>query len=365
MNDVNVLDIRESLDQGFTLPATWYWDPDIYALEQERIFRRSWQYAGVAARIPSPGDYFTFRIADVPVVVLRDHLGQVRAFVNVCRHRGNEVVQGSGHRETLQCPYHAWTYDLDGGLRAAPRSDREPNFDRTELSLVPASIEQWQQFLFVNLDQDAAPLADGITDLSNLVVRTGLDLSALHLFKRTEFVVEANWKATAENFLECYHCAVVHPSFSALIDVGPDGFWSQACDQALMQVGRLRASTVGGTTRPYDATGQVTELHSHLIWPNFAINFPPGPPSMSALSMTPIDSERTLFIMEYYFEQGIDEGQALGMVAWAEEVGQEDFAILMTLQRGLRSRTVDRGRLLLESEGLIHHFQKLVCAALS
>ena len=122
-------------------------------LEQERIFRRSWQYVGVAADVAEPGTVLHVpRRRDVPVVVLRDREGELRAFVNVCRHRGHEIVSGCGRRETLQCPYHAWTYGLDGSLRAAPRSDREPGFDAGDWSLLPVLVDTWGPLVFVNPD---------------------------------------------------------------------------------------------------------------------------------------------------------------------------------------------------------------------
>src|SRR2546423_12050957 len=119
------------LRPGVSLPWTWYTDAEIARHEQERIFRRSWQYAGHTGQA-APGGYFTCRAGDIPIVVTRTADGELRAFLNVCRHRGFELVQGEGRRETIQCGYHAWTYGLDGSLRAAPRSDRESDFEGAE-----------------------------------------------------------------------------------------------------------------------------------------------------------------------------------------------------------------------------------------
>ncbi|MBW3592715.1 MAG: Rieske (2Fe-2S) protein, partial [Actinobacteria bacterium] len=145
-----------ALVDGYTLPASWYSDPDVLRREQERIFRRSWQYAGRAEELADPGDYVTCRAGDVPVVVVRDEGGELRAYVNVCRHRGHEVASGAGNRRTLQCPYHAWTYGLDGALLAAPRTAREPGLEKSELSLLPTSVETWGPFLFVHPDPAAS-----------------------------------------------------------------------------------------------------------------------------------------------------------------------------------------------------------------
>ncbi len=182
LGDRMAIGVREGVEQGYTLPASWYEDPAVYRLEQERIFRRTWQYAGHVDRVARPGDYFTCRAGDVPVVVVRDRAGNVNAFVNVCRHRWTEVVQGSGHRETLQCPYHAWTYDLDGSLRAAPRCELEPGFDKSEYGLLPVKVDTWGPFVFVNPDLDAAPLAEMLGELPEIVARSGLDFDSVVLY---------------------------------------------------------------------------------------------------------------------------------------------------------------------------------------
>ena len=130
-------EIRERLEAGYTLPAGWYSDSAILALERDRIFKHTWQYACVTAELSEPGDYFATKAGTIPVVLVRDKEGDLKGFVNVCRHRGHVVMQGSGHRETLQCPYHAWTYGLDGCLLKAPRSEREPGFDADNYSLFP------------------------------------------------------------------------------------------------------------------------------------------------------------------------------------------------------------------------------------
>ena len=162
--------------------------------------------------------------------------------MNVCRHRGSTVVEGAGNRKTLQCPYHAWTYGLDGRLRAAPRADFE--LGRTS-ALEPVRLERWGPFLFVNADADAEPLADWLGPVPAQVAELGLDVDALQFHHRAEWSVAANWKVVAENFLECYHCAVAHPGFSALVDVSPDAY--------RLEVGRLHSTQIGpardGATR--------------------------------------------------------------------------------------------------------------------
>jgi phenylpropionate dioxygenase-like ring-hydroxylating dioxygenase large terminal subunit len=207
-----------------TLPYRWYTDGEVLARERERLFAHSWQYAGHTGQLAEPGSFFTFRNAHIPLVVVRDREGVLRAFVNVCRHRGAEVVSGAGRCTTLQCHYHAWTYGLDGSLRAAPRSDGAPEFDRDALGLRPAQVDTWGPFLFVNADAHAPPLADTLGDLPRIVRERGLDVDALAFHERVDYSLDANWKVAVENYLECYHCAVAHPSFSDVIDVRPDRY---------------------------------------------------------------------------------------------------------------------------------------------
>ncbi|HEY7356381.1 MAG TPA: aromatic ring-hydroxylating dioxygenase subunit alpha, partial [Ktedonobacterales bacterium] len=212
--------LRAALEAGYTLPAAWYTDPKVFKREQKRIFRRTWQYVGLAEQISQSGDFFTARVDDVPIVILRDAEGLLRAFVNVCRHRGSQLLpDGCGHRTTLQCLYHAWTYNLDGTLRAAPGSKDEPGFKPEELSLLPIQIADWGPFLFVNLDPQAPPLTRVLGELPQLVAATGLPLAAITRRVSRTYDIKANWKVVVDNYLECYHCPIAHKGFSDLIDL--------------------------------------------------------------------------------------------------------------------------------------------------
>jgi phenylpropionate dioxygenase-like ring-hydroxylating dioxygenase large terminal subunit len=131
-----------------TLPWSWYEDPAVARLERDRIFRRAWQYAGRRDELTAPGSYAATHVAGLPVVLTRDRDDVIRAFANVCRHRGAIVASGAGERGTLQCPYHAWTYGLDGCLRAAPRTKGEPGFPLDRLGLVPLAVGEWGPFVF-------------------------------------------------------------------------------------------------------------------------------------------------------------------------------------------------------------------------
>jgi len=161
-----------------TLPWAWYADPEVLRREGERIFARTWQYVGRLGQVAEEGSYFAAVAGEIPVVVTRARDGELRAFLNVCRHRGHLVASGEGRRESLQCPYHAWTYGLDGQLRAAPRSEREPDFVLDEIALAPVQVDTWGPMIFVNPDLDAAPLADALGDMPRRLAEI-VDVDAL------------------------------------------------------------------------------------------------------------------------------------------------------------------------------------------
>jgi choline monooxygenase len=343
-----------------TLPWDWYVDPAVLRLEQERVFRRTWQYAGRAAQAAEPGAFFTCRAGDVPVVVVRGRDGELRGFVNVCRHRGSLVCEGEGRRETLQCPYHAWTYDLDGSLRAAPRADREPAFDREAFGLVPVGVGLWGPFVFVNPDADAAPLADTLGELPELVAAAGIDLDGLAFHHRSATELAANWKVCSENFLECYHCQVAHPGFSQVVDVGPDAYRLEESNLFSSQFGPVRSEPRG----TFDPAGEIPRGQFHFLFPNVTINVMPGRPNLSIGPVLPSGPERTERFLDYFFAADEDDAWIAELMEFDDQVGREDTVLVERVQRGVRSGAVEHGYLLAESERLVAHFQRLLVARL-
>ena len=315
--------------------------------EQVRIFRPSWQYVGHAGMVERPGDFFTSQAGRIPVVVARAEDGRTRAFVNVCRHRGSTIAEGAGNRRTLQCPYHAWTYDLDGRLRAAPRAD----FDVEGMGLEPVRLERWGPFLFVNADAEAEPLAEWLGAVPAQVSELGLDVDALRFHHRSEWSVAANWKIVAENFLECYHCAVAHPGFSKLVDVSPGAY--------RLEVGRLHSTQIG------PARDGARRSQFHFVWPNTGINLFPGEPNLSIGPFLPAAADRTDRFLDYFFGPDVGETWITELLELDDEVGREDTALVERVQLGAGSGAIAEGRLLGDAERLVAHFQGLVREALT
>jgi phenylpropionate dioxygenase-like ring-hydroxylating dioxygenase large terminal subunit len=343
-----------------SLPWSWYVDDAVLRDEQERIFRRAWQYAGRADQIGEPGTFFTSRAGLLPIVVTRDREGSLNAFVNVCRHRGFEVARGEGKRGALQCGYHAWTYGLDGRLRAAPRADREPDFDLDGVSLVPVQVDTWGPFVFVSPDPSAPPLAETLGELPDLVASAGLDVEGLRFHHRAESEVDANWKVVCENFLECYHCAVAHPAFSAMVDVAPDAYILEADGLVSTQLGPLRENGTHG----YDPSGEVERGQFHFLWPNLAINILPGRPNLSIGSINPVTPARTARFLDYFFAADADKAWIEELVAFDAQVGAEDRVLVEGVQRGVSTGAIEHGRLMGDAERLIVRFQQQVAEAL-
>jgi phenylpropionate dioxygenase-like ring-hydroxylating dioxygenase large terminal subunit len=292
--------------------------------------------------------------------VTRARDGELRAFLNVCRHRGFPLVDGAGKRETLQCPYHAWTYGLDGSLRTAPRSDEEPHFPKDELGLCSVAVGAWGPFVFVNADRDAEPLADALGSMPAQVAELGLDVDDLVFYTRWEAEVDANWKIVCENFLECYHCQVAHPQLAELLDVSAGAY-------ALSTEGRLSSqrgpTREGGGTRMH-LDGELPRGQFHFLWPNLGVNIFPGRPNISIGPMVPLTPDRTYRFLDYFFGSDVDQAWIDELMALDDQVGREDRVLVEGVHRGMASGGLEHGWLMGRSEQLIGHFQQLTRDAL-
>jgi phenylpropionate dioxygenase-like ring-hydroxylating dioxygenase large terminal subunit len=344
-------------DDASTLPYAWYVDPDRFEQERQRIFSRTWQYVGHVGGVAAPGDFFTTQLGGLPVVITRDEDGELHALRNVCCHRGAEVVLApEGNRKTLQCHYHAWSYGLDGRLVGAPRSGQEPGFRKEDFGLRPLRLETYGPFIFVNPDDGAPPLHEVMGELPAIVAQTGVDLDALRCHERREYPLRANWKVVVENFLECYHCQVAHPSFADAIDLN-----SYEIDEYRY------VSTQHGPPKHDEtvADQQVKEGRYNYLWPTFMLNIYPGPGNASTNQIVPIDADNTLAVYEYFYEDGASDDFASETTGLIHQVMVEDITLCESVQRGMRTGTFEHGRLMLRYEHAIRHFQNLVRESLA
>jgi phenylpropionate dioxygenase-like ring-hydroxylating dioxygenase large terminal subunit len=344
--------IHDALEAGHTLPAKWYADEAVFRAEKERILHRAWQYVGHTGQLAKPGDFITTRLGDIPVVVARDNDGALRAFANVCRHRGSEVVlECAGNRKTLQCHYHGWTYNLDGTLRNAPRANEQVSFEKDQLALIPFAVEAWGPMIFVKPNREPGSLRDVIGELPALFGRAGVDLARLRIHRQDVYEIASNWKIIIENFNECYHCPIAHPAFSEVIDT----------DKYSADVGHEFYSTYHGplVRSPEDSANYAT------LWPTAMIALSSRPMAMQLLCVYPIDAGHTRETIDYYFADDATEDQIREYCEFSDLVQREDVVLCESVQRGLASGAIENGTLMLSRERGIQHFQRLVYRFLS
>jgi phenylpropionate dioxygenase-like ring-hydroxylating dioxygenase large terminal subunit len=333
----------------------WYRDPRVLAVEERRLFRPSWQYLGPLECLRQPGDYMADRVSRIPVLVVRDGDGALRGFLNVCRHRGSLIVSADGNAPRLRCPYHAWTYNLDGTLRSAPQCGPEIEAELGELGLVPVRVAVFGPFVFVNTSADGPPLDVVLGDLGHVIAGVGLDLGGLRRRQRFDYALPANWKIHLENYLECYHCPVAHPGFSAVMEVGPGRYQLTATTHRLSHRAPVRGAAAF-------ATGSVTAGSYHLLLPNVKININPGRQNLSIGPVYPDGADKTWGFLDYYFGADADEAWIEQMMAFDGEVGDQDATLVAAAQAGVAGSWIDRGRIL-PQEWLLASFQRYVHAA--
>lgn len=337
-----------------TLPWSYYSDPEVLDRERSLLLTKSWQYVAHIGDLGEPASYFPCDVAGVPVVLTRDSTGEIRAFVNVCPHRGTVVCSEPGSRDSLVCPYHAWRFALDGSLITAPRSDREEWFDPSEYSLEEARLGRWGPFLFAAVSPEAPLFDDWIADVPERVGDSGLDVDDLVFHSKWAGILEANWKVCIENFLECYHCRIAHPGFSKAIDTSPDEYLLETSPTYSTQFGPVREKWSGD----FDPRGPIERSQFHLLYPNTVINIMPGHPNISIGPVIPRGPTTTYRTLDYFFGPDLDEGWIEDLMKFDTQVGIEDTILVETMQRGLSAQPDRAGVLFVDSEELIAHFDE-------
>jgi phenylpropionate dioxygenase-like ring-hydroxylating dioxygenase large terminal subunit len=364
------LDVHEQIECAHTLASRFYTDPHILEIEQARIFRRTWQLVGTLDQscgevngakrtISDPESFFTADVSGEPVIIVRDKEGTLRAFSNVCRHRAGPITLGSGCKNVLRCQYHGWTYTLDGRLIGTPDVDGFEFFDRSTMGMVPLRCEVWEQFIFVNFDQNAEPLAAFLGQIPQQA--RGFAFEGLHLAERRDYVINCNWKVYVDNYLEGYHIPIAHPGLMREIDYAQyrtDTF--RYYSQQFAPIRALKPDDAG--ERAYaPGTNTLQEALYFWIFPNLMLNIYPD--NISTNLIVPINHEKTLTIFEWFFHdvssQRVRE-RIQKAVTFSDEVQQEDILLCENVQRGLRSSTYDRGRYSVKRENGVHHFHMLL-----
>lgn len=340
--------VDERLAFASTLPATCYTDPRVQDEERGKVFGRTWQLVGRAADVAEAGQYFSTVVAGEPVVVVRGEEGRLRALSNVCRHRAGPVTRGAGicRGGRLRCGYHGWSYGLDGQLQATPEFEGVECFRKDEVRLPEFRVATWLGLVFVQLDAAAPALAAVRAEVDTKVAGRGL--AEMQFAHRKEWEIACNWKTYVDNYLEAYHLPVVHPGLMQSLDY--------ANYSTTIGAGHsLQRSPLRGTSDERD------EALYFWIYPNLMINVYPD--NYSTNLILPIAPERTLTIFEWYFRDP-EATRVASTVGFSDEIQREDIAVCEAVQRGLRSRTYERGRYSVKRESGVHHFHRLFADAM-
>ena len=365
MDQLN-FEIDSRIEYARTLPASTYIEEQYARLEAKRIFGRSWQLAARIDQLPEAGSYLTAEIGGEPIVIVRGADGEIRGFINICRHRAGPLASGSGTCDRLRCGYHGWTYDLKGRLIGLPDFAGVADFDRRDNGLVEVEVAGWEQFIFVRLpgvDVSSRPIMAGPTlmemlgDIPELTVNCRM--SDKKFAERREYVIDCNWKVYVDNYVEGYHVPIIHPRLMKEIDY--QRYRTVTSRYHSLQDAPIRS--VSDPTRHYSATESQSDALYFWIFPNLMINIYPDNFSTNLiLPLGPPGTNRTLTIFEWFFDETESESarrRISAAVELSDEIQREDIAICEAVQRRLGSEYYNRGRYSPERENGLHHFHSL------
>ena len=348
------------LDKASTPPAAWYSDARILELEQRTVFSNAWQMVSRPYQVREPGSYITCEIAGEPILVVRGNDGILRGFFNVCRHHAAAVMTASkGETQNLRCPYHGWTYNLEGALIHTPEFAGVANFDGAANGLVPIQIAQWQGWVFVKLEASGPALEEFLgNDLIDRLERSNLE--QFHWFERCTYTLDCNWKVFVDNYLDGgYHVPHIHGGLNSVLDY---------TNYRVETGGRFCLQSSPIATDKGDAKTAAVRTGSralyYWIYPNFMINIYDG--IMDTNLVIPRGGDKTEVVFDYYFTDVSEQARErnLASIAVSEQIQNEDVAICESVQRGLASRAYDTGRLSVRREAGEHLFHRLLHADL-
>jgi glycine betaine catabolism A len=346
-----------------TLPTRWYRSDAVFRAEKERIFWREWMCVGREEELPGPGAHRVLDVAGESIVLVRNREDVLRGFYNVCRHRGARLCRAadaesqSGRPEfrsgviagrSIMCPYHHWTYDLDGRLLAAPHLSGLTASDKAALSLYPVGVDSWGGFVFVNLTPaDAVPL---MTQLGGIPERTGrYPLEDLRIGRTFHYHVGANWKALCENYNECYHCGPVHPELCAVVPGFREGGGANLeWERGVPHRPGAYTFTASGTTsrRPFPGLSADEQVRhkGELTYPNLFVSL--ACDHVAAFILQPRSAERTDITCHFLFEQheiAKAEFDPSDTADFWDVINQQDWGICEAVQQGMRARVHEHG----------------------
>ncbi|KAF6161747.1 hypothetical protein GIB67_013824 [Kingdonia uniflora] len=366
------------LEQAVTPPSSWYTDNGYYEFEVDRVFYQGWQAVGYAEQTKDPHDFFTGRLGNVQYVVCRDGNGKLRAFHNVCRHHASILAVGTGQKSCFVCPYHGWTYGLDGLLLKATRISGIQNFDVNEFGLIPLQVATWGPFILINLSKNIQPQQKDVSNIvghewlgscAEVLSANGID-SSLSFVCRREYTIECNWKVFCDNYLDGgYHVAYAHKGLASGLKL--DSYVTTAIFDRLMLMKQLyeKVSTQiceGGSLDNSDAFDRLGSKAVYaFVYPNFMINR--YGPWMDTNLVLPLGPSKCQVIFDYFLEDSLKDDLAFieRSLEESERVQMEDIVLCEGVQKGLESPAYCTGRYAPAVEKAMYHFHGVLYDNLS
>ena len=353
---------------SYTIPAERYFDPDELAAERKAIFHKQWIFICHASELAAPGAYVTAQITDQHVFALRGKDEVLRAFFNVCQHRGHLLLSGKGEMKNLiTCPYHAWAYDSEGALAAAPHSDTVKGFCKQDFTLAQVAVEEFCGFVFVNLDPDAKPMCDRFDGFEDAVKRFCPAIDNLKPTREIVFDIAGNWKNVGDNLLECYHCAPAHKAFVDLVDMS--SYQVETHNGWSIQYGTCR--TCNSAFNYSCSEDNPQPFMTAFIFPTLAFVKFPATEGIATFSFLPTSAEVTHQVFAYYAPgDELTETEVAALDYFAKVLGPEDVDLVETVQKGLHSLGYNQGRFIIDgekshtSEHAVHHFHSMIVEAM-
>ncbi len=368
---IDSYDPRAALDRASTIPSAWYTNKRILELEKRTVFSNSWQVAARVEQLSKPGDYVTTEIAEEPIVVVRGSDNQIRAFFNACRHHAAAVMtEPQGNCPQMRCPYHGWTYSLEGELKGTPEFTGVCDFDRASNGLIAIATSVWEEWVFARIDTASNESIEKWLGTQLTGEFKVLGLRNLKWFERRSYTIDCNWKVFVDNYLDGgYHVPHLHKGLDSVLDYSNYTIecGQRHCLQSSPMV-KNKSSFGGGLLRAIETDVSRTRSGEralyYWIYPNFMINCYEG--VMDTNLVRPITVDKTEVTFDFYFTD-ISEAardRNLESVSVGDRIQQEDLDICASVQRGLKSRAYDAGRLSVRREAGEHLFHRLLYADL-
>lgn len=332
-----------------SLDARYYTDPAIFATECTGLLAKTWQFGCHQSDIPLPGSYTSFPVAGESLFAIRDRDNRIRVFYNVCQHRAHQLVSGSGRVPAIVCPYHAWSYHLDGRLRSAPNLDVVAGVDTTSICLSEVKVEEFLGFVFVNLDPEAAPMDEWFPQARQELKEWVPNWDQLKPLEWVEIPENCNWKVSVENYSECYHCALNHPTFASGV-VNPETYDIQPQGKCLRHTTECRNQD----DMTYDIQSgfeHYDQYSSWFLWPMFSFQVYPGN-VLNTYHWRALDVDHIVVWRGWYSINGAENDTVRKLAKQDRETTvEEDVQLVESVQRGLCSRGYRPGPLIVDPKG--------------